>query len=251
MPTVKKIKKTAIAKKTVKAVKKVEKVKATGTKVFAGLKLPLLGLDARPGGFVNLPKEIFNIKASSALLSQYVRVYLNNQRQGNAMAKTRGEVIGSTRKIYRQKGTGKARHGDIKAPIFVGGGVVGGPKPKEYSLSINKKQKKKSLLFALSSRLKNNDIVGLSDKFLDIQPKTREFAKFLKTAGYDDKSILIVLPDMKNDNLIKASRNLPNVTLIDARSVNAYEILKYKKIFMIQEAFTILEEQFLKKHENK
>lgn len=238
----KKLAKKRVGKKDKKPVEK---------KVISGLKLSLLGLDGKSSGFVNLSKEIFSIKGGIGLLSQYVRVYLTNQRQGNAMAKTRGEVIGSTRKIYRQKGTGKARHGDIKAPIFVGGGVVGGPRPKEYSLSINKKQKKKALFFALTNRLKDNDIVGLSDKFLDMQPKTREFAKFLKLAGFNDKSILMVLPDMKNDNLIKASRNLPGVTLTDVRSINAFEILKYKKIFMIQRAFTILEDQFLKKYEDK
>ncbi len=250
MPTIKKIKKIVVKKKTLKVVKKVEKAKVASQKVLGGLKLTLLGLDGKESGVVDLPKEIFSIKSSPALLSQYVRVYLHNQRQGNATTKTRGEVVGSTRKIYRQKGTGKARHGDIKAPIFVGGGIVGGPRKKDYTLLINKKQKKKALFSALSNRNANKDIVGLSDKFLEMVPKTKIFAKFLKTAGFEKGSILLILPDMKNDNLIKASRNLAGVTLIEARSINAFEILKHKKIFMVEESFEVLKGQFLKKHDH-
>src|SRR3989338_9847754 len=107
-----------------------------------------------------MPKEIFAVEASPRLLAQYVRVYLANRRQGTASAKTRAEVKGSTRKIYKQKGTGKARHGDIKAPIFIGGGVVGGPIPRDFSLKFNKKQKRKVLFYALTLKLKQKDIFG-------------------------------------------------------------------------------------------
>ena len=127
-------------KKLTKVVQK-KKVKKT---VKAGLTIPVYGLDGKEKGAAELPKEIFTVEASPKLLAQYVRVYLVNRRQGTASTKTRGEVSGSTRKIYKQKGTGKARHGDIKAPIFTGGGVVGGPKPQDYSLKLNKKQTKKA-----------------------------------------------------------------------------------------------------------
>src|SRR3989339_216040 len=107
------------------------------------LSVRVFSIDGKEKKTIELNKNIFDVKVSPSLLAQAVRVYLANQRAGTASSKTRSEVVGSTRKIYRQKGTGKARHGSLKAPIFVGGGVVGGPKPRDFSLKINKKQKTK------------------------------------------------------------------------------------------------------------
>lgn len=233
-------------KKTVKKEAKPRVRKSTGS-----LSLPLLGLNGKEIGTAELPKEIFGSKANPRLLAQYVRVYLTNQRQGNASTKTRGEVTGSTRKIYRQKGTGKARHGDIKAPIFVGGGVVGGPLPKNISLSLNKKQKTKALAGAFTLRFSQGDIVGLSDNFLKMTPKTKEFAGFLKVSGLVNTSIMIILPKMEKNNLVLASRNIPYLTLSEAQSINAYEVLKNKKILMVEGSILALKDHFIpKKHEN-
>ena len=128
------------------------------------LSLSVYGIDGKEQKTIELPKDVFAATENKSLLAQAVRVYLVNQRQGNVKVKTRSEVIGSTRKIYRQKGTGKARHGAIKAPIFVGGGVAHGPKQKEYNLKFNKKEKKLALYGALSSKLKEKKIFGLDEK---------------------------------------------------------------------------------------
>src|SRR3989338_5152877 len=107
---------------------------------------------------IDLPKEIFGVQENNILLAQAVRVYLANQRQGTVSTKTRGEVAGSTRKIYRQKGTGRARHGSIRAPIFVHGGLVFGPKPRDYSMKFPKKMRKAALASALSSKVNDAQV---------------------------------------------------------------------------------------------
>lgn len=198
------------------------------------------GLDGKEEKIVNLPKEIFGVKIIPTILAQYVRVYLINQRQGTASTKTRSEVVGSTRKIYRQKGTGKARHGDIKAPIFVGGGVVGGPKPKIYQKSINKKLKKIGLAMALSSKEEEKKIFGLSDKFNDIDGKTKIMVNFFKKIKCFKEKILILLPKMHKSKLTLALRNIPEVEITDILSVNPYQLLNAKKVFILEESLPIL-----------
>ncbi|OGK20547.1 50S ribosomal protein L4 [Candidatus Roizmanbacteria bacterium RIFCSPHIGHO2_01_FULL_39_8] len=198
---------------------------------------------------LEVPKEAFNEKENPNLLAQYVRVYLSNQRTGTASTKTRSEVKGSTRKIYKQKGTGRARHGDIKAPVFVGGGITGGPKPRNYSLKMNKKQIRKALYIAFSQQFKNKNIVALADEFLGMQAKTKLIADFLKKMQFDRLSILILVAKGGRNNFTLALRNLPLVIVKDIMSVNAYEILQCKKIFIIESALPVLEKHFLK-HEN-
>jgi len=210
------------------------------------LAIPLYSVDGKDTGSLDLPKEIFNTEASPKLLAQYIRVYLANRRQGTASTKTRGEVKGSTRKIYRQKGTGRARHGDIKAPIFVGGGIVGGPKPRDYSLRINKKQIRKALFYALSLKLKSEGIVGLSNDFIKVEAKTKRMFSFLKSLNLNGKRILLVLPKREKNNLVLAMRNLPNITIMDAVSLNAYEVLKNEKLLLLEQSLKSLEEHFLK-----
>ena len=147
---------------------KSEKKLTTPKKKKVNLTIPVYDLDGKEKSTLEVAKEIFGIESNPKLIAQYVRVYHANQRQGTSSTKTRGEVRGSTRKIYRQKGTGKARHGDIKAPIFVGGGVVGGPQPGKHSLKLNKKQIKKSLFTALSLKFNAGDIFALSNNFKTI-----------------------------------------------------------------------------------
>ena len=155
-------KKIVSTKVTSKAVKpatpsKVQEVKVASKVTSAkSVSAPLFDLAGKSTGTVSLPGELFNIPNSPQLLAQYVRVYLANQRQGTASTKTRSEVTGSTRKIYKQKGTGRARHGANKAPIFVGGGIAFGPRPQDHTLSLTKKQRTKALLMTLSSHLANN-----------------------------------------------------------------------------------------------
>lgn len=214
-----------------------------------GLTLVIYNIEGKEEKTVELPKEIFSVSANPKLLALAVRVYLINQRQGNVSVKTRGEVIGSTRKIYRQKGTGKARHGAIKAPIFVGGGVAHGPKQKDYNLKFNKKEKKIALFAALSAKLKEKKIFGLENKALTIKPKTKIFVNFLEKLLLLDKNNLIVLLKMEKNNLILAMRNIPGISFIDARSLNPYLVLKSNNIIFIENSLEVFKSK--QKHVNK
>lgn len=197
----------------------------------------------------SLPKEILASEINNKLLAQSVRVYLANQRQGTASTKTRGEVTGSTRKIYRQKGTGRARHGDIKAPIFVGGGVVGGPKPKDFSLKISKKQRRKALFGALSLKFKNKEIIGLSNKFLEIKPKTKNLVNFFKKTNLEEDKKLLIVPEKEANNLRLAARNIPGVKIMTVNSINCYQVLNHQKILIIDKAIESIKKHF-KVYEN-
>jgi large subunit ribosomal protein L4 len=213
------------------------------------LSLPIHNIEGKEKKTVELPKEVFSVSANPKLLALAVRIYLVNQRQGNVSVKTRGEVIGSTRKIYRQKGTGKARHGAIKAPIFVGGGVAHGPKQKDYNLKFNKKEKKIALFAALSKKLKEKKIFGLEDKALTIEPKTKIFINFLKQLKLSGKNNLIVLLKMEKNNLILAMRNIPKISFIDIRSLNPYMVLKTNNIIFIENSLEVFKSK--PKHVNK
>ncbi|MBI5123005.1 50S ribosomal protein L4 [Candidatus Roizmanbacteria bacterium] len=213
------------------------------------LSLSIYNIEGKEEKTVELPKEVFAVSANPKLLALAVRVYLVNQRQGNVSVKTRSEVIGSTRKIYRQKGTGKARHGAIKAPIFVGGGVAHGPKQKDYNLKFNKKEKKIALFAALSAKLKEKKIFGLENKALTIEPKTKIFVNFLEKLLLLDKNNLIVLLKMEKNNLILAMRNIPGISFIDARSLNPYLVLKSNNIIFIENSLEVFKSK--PKHVNK
>jgi large subunit ribosomal protein L4 len=221
--------------------------RAKKTKTPAALTIKVYDITGREKGELELPKEIFNVDVNPKVLAQYVKVYLANQRQGTAATRTRGMVVGSTRKIYRQKGTGRARHGDIKAPIFVGGGIAHGPLPRDFSKKINKKQRRQALFAALSLKLKANDIAALSNDFLKVEPKTKVISQFLAKAGLNKNRLSIVLPKVERNNLVLASRNLENVQLLDAASLNAYEVLKGRKLLFLENALEVVKKHFLSK----
>ncbi len=228
-------------------VEETKKISSEKSTKKTGLSLPVYDLKGKEKSELEVPKEIFSQEAKPQLLAQAIRVYLFNQRQGTASTKTRAEVAGSTRKIYRQKGTGRARHGDIKAPIFVGGGVAGGPKPKEYSLKINKKQKRKALLAALSLKLKEKSIMAITDKILEIKPKTKELLEILKNLNLVDKKVLFVLPKLEKNNLVLAGKNLNNVFFVEAKLLNTYEVLKNQQLIFLESAIDNFVKHFLKK----
>lgn len=217
------------------------------TKGSSPFEIPVYNLKGEEEKKVALPKEIFSVEVNPKLLAQYVRVYLANQRQGTASTKTRGEVAGSTRKIYRQKGTGKARHGDKKAPIFVGGGVVGGPKPRDYHLLLTKKQKRKALFGSLTLQLKENNILGLSADSLKTTPKTKIIIKFLQMLKITpSQKIMFVFPRLEKNNLLLAARNIPGISFVDAFSLNAYQVLQQERIIILEDALSVLQKHFLK-----
>ncbi len=202
------------------------------------LVIPLYDIDGTEKGSIEVPEEIKSAEVSLKLLAQYVRVYLANQRQGNASTKTRSEVVGSTKKIYRQKGTGRARHGARKASLFIGGGVTFGPKPRDFSMKLNKKQKRKALLGAFFMKIKEKGITGLSSAFLDIEPKTKLFAEFLKKSGIQEKnkSMLLIMPGEKNSRLDLAARNVSRLEVMKENQVNPYILMKYRKILLFEDS---------------
>lgn len=185
---------------------------------------------------------IFDKKVAPALMAQYVRVYRTNQRQGTAATKTRAEVNGTTKKVYKQKGTGKARHGSMKAPIFKGGGVVGGPKPKEYRLSLNKKQKQQALFGALTMKFTTGDVLSLDAAK---EAKTKVFASFLNKLKLSGEKVLFVMPKGEESKMVLALRNLKGVTYAPAHSINAYEVLNASKVVFVGGALKELETHFL------
>ncbi len=212
MPAKKTIVKKPIVKKvaTRKPVVKKPVVKKVPTKE-TGLKLSVFNTSGKVVESLTLPKEIFGTEINNQLMSQAVRVYLANQRRGTVKTKSRGEVNISTKKIYRQKGTGRARHGAASAPIFVGGGIAFGPKQRDFSLKMSQKMKRNSLFSALSAKLKDGEIkiiAGLEK----IEPKTKKMADVIKKLELNGKKqqVLLVTPKPGKDfeNVVKAARNI-------------------------------------------
>jgi len=225
-------------------VEETKKIKKTPEKKTGKLAIEVYDLQGKVEKEITLSPAIFDVKAAPSLIAQYVRVYLANQRQGNQETKTRGEVSGTTKKMYKQKGTGRARHGAAKAPIFVGGGLAHAPKPRDYSLSMNKKQKRIVLLASLTIKLQQKSIIGLSDKFLKIEPKTKNFAQFLKTLKLKDNKNLLIVAKMEKNNLTLAARNITGVEIVDALSINPYSLLNHKKILLMEDAVSLIEKHF-------
>lgn len=176
-----------------------------------------------------LPKEMFGAEENPQLLAQAVRVHLANLRQGNQSALTRAEVARTRKKYQKQKGSGNARHGDRKAPIFVGGGIAFAPKPRDYSLKLSDKMKKQSVFTALSARAKDHNI-GIVSGMDKISGKTKEMAEFLRA-----KKTLIVT-DVLRENVYRAARNIPGVTVTPMSQINAYEILRADQVLIMEEA---------------
>jgi len=179
------------------------------------------------------------------LLAQYARVYLANQREGNASSKTRAEVAGTTKKVYKQKGTGLARHGSKKAPIYKGGGVVGGPKPAEYRLQLSKKQRQGTLKSALAYQVQQGSVSVVESDIIKLPPKTKTIASFLEKT-HNSSKILFILSDAKAIGLIKSVRNMPEVSVTHMGSLNAYEVLQAKNIIVVAEAFETMQQMFTK-----
>lgn len=189
-----------------------------------------------------LPNEVFGAKINPKLIAQTVRVYLANQRSGTHSTKTRSQVRGSTRKIYRQKGTGRARHGDIKAPIFIGGGVAHGPIPTDYSLNLPRKMARGALLGALTDKWQQGSIKIV--KGLDkIPPKTREIVNLLSKLAFltPKKDKVLILTDESCQNIILAARNLPTVTTIPAVLLHTYAVLSHNNLLMTVDAVRTLQ----------
>jgi large subunit ribosomal protein L4 len=189
----------------------------------------------------DLPDEIFNVPVNTPVLHQVVKAQLAARRSGTACVKNRSDVTGSTHKLYRQKGTGRARKGNIKSPVLRGGGVVFGPHPRSYEQKVPKKVRKLALKMALSSKLQDNELMVL-DRFELSQIKTKDFITAVQTL--DAPKALIVTVE-KNANLELSSRNVPGVKVIRCEGLNVYDILKYDKLILLEEAVKGIEGRLL------
>lgn len=188
-----------------------------------------------------LPDEIFNVPAKIPILHQVVKAQLAARRSGTACVKNRSDIKGSQRKLYRQKGTGRARKGNIKSPLLRGGGVVFGPHPRSYEQKVSKKVRKLALKMALSSKLMDKELTVV-DQFKLSEIKTKEFVAAVKT--FEAKKVLIVTPK-KDETLELSSRNVPGVKVIRSEGLNVYDILKYDKLILTEEALQGIEGRLL------
>ena len=188
---------------------------------------------------VDLADEVFAIEPNDHAIYLDVKQYLANQRQGTHKAKERAEISGSTRKIKRQKGTGTARAGSIKSPLFRGGGRAFGPRPRDYSFKLNKKLKSLARKSALSYKSKDESIMVLEDFDLK-SPKTKEFLKILSSLKLDDKKTLLVLPD-SNKNITLSSRNLPKAKVTTVDSLNTYDLLHADNLLLSESSVEKIE----------
>ncbi|MZP56294.1 MAG: 50S ribosomal protein L4 [Bacteroidales bacterium] len=194
------------------------------------------------GRKVNLDDSIFGIEPNDHAIYLDTKQFLANQRQGTHKSKPRGEVSGSTRKLKKQKGTGTARAGSIKNPLFRGGGRMFGPEPRYYGFKLNKKVKQLARKSALSYKASSNNIIVLED-FLFEAPKTGEIVKMGNNLNIADKKILFVLPE-QNKNIYLSSRNVQGVEVITASELNTYEIMKASTLVLVESAIDVLQATF-------
>ncbi len=192
------------------------------------------------GAKVQLPEGIFGIEPNDHAIYLDVKQYLANQRQGTHKSKQRNEIAGSTRKLYKQKGTGGARAGSIKSPLFNGGGRIFGPQPRDYSFKLNKKLKELARKSALSYKAKGDSILVLEDINFET-PKTKNFISLLNALNTSGEKTLVVLAE-GNQNVYLASRNLPKAKVVTAADLNTYDVLNAEKLVLTTGSVKTLEE---------
>tara|TARA_Y100000590_G_C15654240_1_gene989992 strand:- start:938 stop:1564 length:627 start_codon:yes stop_codon:yes gene_type:complete len=208
------------------------------------MKLKVINIDGKKGNDIELSDKIFSIKPNAKMIQSLIEWQLNHFKPRTAKTKQRGEIKGSTAKIYAQKGTGGARHSSRKAPIFVGGGVAHGPKGANYKIKkINKKVRKLGLFHLLSQKYKTNLLFVVEDFKSEIK-KTKEFNQFLEKNKLEN-SLIISDKDSKS-KIIRSAKNIPNLKIIDQEGANAYDILKYKNIVFTTSSIKSFQERVSK-----
>ena len=194
----------------------------------------------KTGRSVDLPKSIFEVESNDHLLWLAAKHYLANQRQGTHKSKERSEITGSRKKIKKQKGTGTARFGDIKNPIFRGGGRIFGPKPRIYNTVMNKKEKALARKVALSEKARANGIIVVEDINMDA-PSTKAYNNVLNNLGVSGKKSLLVLAD-SNPHVYMSGRNIPKASVTTAKMVGTYDILNTESLLITENAVKKIEE---------
>ena len=188
---------------------------------------------------LELKEEVFGIAPNEAVVHSVLVNYLANQRQGTQSTKTRAEVSGGGRKPWRQKGTGRARQGSIRAPHWVGGGIALGPKPRSYNYTVNKKEKRLAIKSLLSSKVLENELTVVDHLELK-EIKTKEMAKILNNLKLEGKTV-ILLPE-GNENIQKSARNIEGVKTLRVDTINVYDLLKHKNLVVTEDTVKKLEE---------
>nr|WP_320191029.1 50S ribosomal protein L4 [uncultured Desulfobacter sp.] len=179
---------------------------------------------------IELPDDIFSIPVKTSVLHEVVRSQLVSKRVGTAASKTRGMISGSTKKLFRQKGTGNARAGSIKSPLRKGGGVIFGPSPRFYEIKVPKKVKKLALKMALSAKVSDSQLFVIDALELE-EIKTKALANVLSALKLDD---LLIVSDNDDEKLALSSRNIPDVKVIKTEGLNVYDILKFKNLLLVE-----------------
>ena len=204
------------------------------------MKLKVLNIEGKETGReISLNDKIFKIEPNSHVVYLAVKQYMANNRQGTHKAKARSEIIGSTRKIKKQKGTGTARAGSIKSPLFRGGGRTFGPLPRNYSLKLNKKVKKLAKKSVFSSKLASKSVLILDD-FSFEKPNSKKCIKMLSDLGISSNKSLLISED-KNDNLLISSRNVKKVSVLNPNEINIFELMNASKIVISEAAMKKIE----------
>ncbi len=183
---------------------------------------------------IELDAHVFDGNVKKKTLYQAIVGYRANQRKGLAATKTRGEVSGGGKKPWKQKGTGRARHGSIRSPLWRHGGVVFGPHPRDFGYSIPQKIKNEALRSSLNAKVKSGDVIFI-EKIHIMHPKTKEFVKFLDALKILNQSVVCVI-DAITDNIKRSTRNIPHLQVIDSLSLNAYDVLNAKKVLMSRDS---------------
>ena len=205
--------------------------------------MPTVGLFNKEGNKIEdiqLNDNIFAVEVNADAMHQVVVALLANKRQGTQSAKTRAEVRGGGIKPWRQKGTGRARQGSIRAPQWIKGGVVFAPKPRDYRMSIPKSMRRVAMLSALTSKVQNDEMVVLDSLTLEA-PKTKEVVKMLN--AFNAKKTLIVTAEA-NETVYKSARNIEGVAVLPVNNINVYDLLKYPKVIMTKDAVSKIEEVY-------
>ena len=197
---------------------------------------------AETGKKATLNDEIFGIDPNNHAIYLDVKQYLANKRQGTHKSKQRNEVMGSTRKLKKQKGTGGARAGSILSPLFVGGGRVFGPVPRDYSFKLNKKLKQLARKSALAYKVKGEALTVVEDFAMEV-PKTKEFIGITKNLNLEGKKILLVLPE-SNANVALSARNLQNVKVVLASNINTYDVMNAGNIVLAEGSVNVINQMF-------
>ena len=211
---------------------------------MAKLNLDIINIKGDVVSSASVSELIFGKEANSDLIAQYVRVYLTNQRTGNASTKTRGEVSGSGKKPFKQKGTGNARRGSLRTPLARKGGITFGPKPRNFRLEMPKKMRINALLNVLSLRFNSKNMFALDTFGSDL--KTKQVQDALDNMKLSGNSTLIITSD-RDENILKSARNIDRVTVRMVKNLNAYDVISNKNILFLEDSLKALEG----KYENK